>query len=64
MQMPHMDGIEVLRRIAAEGWHQNMTIVVLTANPHMITEDVEAYVDYRMLKPVDYNQFLQFINRL
>jgi CheY-like chemotaxis protein len=64
MEMPSLGGSDVLKAISSsERWKQ-LLIVVVTANHHMVTGDVEARADYIMHKPVDIAQFKTLIQRL
>jgi len=64
LQMPILDGRAVLRRIKANPIHQSMTIVVLTANSHMVTEEIDNIAHFTMQKPIHIQQFKAFINRI
>ena len=64
LQMPGMNGVEILREIDTKKSKGNMSILVITANPHMVTEEVEAKADFTMQKPVDVVAFSTFTKRL
>ncbi len=64
LQMPGIDGHQVLRTIREQERHQRMRVVVVTANPHMATDKVDDLADHVMLKPIDVVSFAQFTQRL
>jgi len=64
LQMPMLEGIQVLKRIRQDERHQHMRVLVVTANPHMATEDVNTLADHIMMKPIDIVSFARFTNRL
>lgn len=63
LQMPDLNGLEILRRLSQEKVDK-MSILVITANPHMITEEVEEKADFTMQKPVDVADFSNFAKRI
>jgi len=64
LAMPEMDGVTVLRKIRGLEAYIGMHIVVMTANPHMITEDVSDQADLVIQKPIDVMEFSRFLRRL
>lgn len=62
LAMPELNGVEVLREI--KNRYAPMSIIVMTANPHMVIEDVEANVDLVMYKPIDITGFVRLVDRL
>lgn len=64
LQMPKLGGTEVLKRLKTDPRHENMRIVIVTANPHMATDELEAMVDFVMLKPINVMKFSDFVRRL
>ena len=64
LQMPGIDGETVLRQVRANPQFKAMRIVVVTANAHMATTDVDNLADHIMYKPIDVVDFAQFTNRL
>jgi len=48
-----MDGSDVLRIMRKTDEWQTTQVVVVTANPHMVTEDIRTLADYVLQKPVD-----------
>ncbi len=64
LQMPDISGLDILRDIDTKQSKGTMSILVVTANPHMVTEDVEDKADYTMQKPVDVAAFSTFVKRL
>ena len=61
LAMPELNGIEVLREIERP---DSMSIIVMTANPHMATHDVMDGADFLMCKPIDINEFTALVSRL
>ncbi len=64
LQMPAMDGRSVLRIVRSNPLHKDMRIIVVTANAHMATEDIDDMADYVMHKPIDVVEFSEFVRRL
>ena len=64
LAMPELDGAGVIRQIRQKEMYSSMTVVVLTANHHMATDEIDLSADYLMLKPIDVNDFAQFAQRL
>ena len=64
LQIPKITGVEIMERIKQNPLHKQMTIVVATANPHMVTEDVSLRADYVVYKPIAVTEFAQLIGRL
>jgi CheY-like chemotaxis protein len=63
LQMPTMDGRTVLRKLR-DGNHAKMHIIVITANAHMATDDINDLADYVMFKPINVTEFSEFARRL
>lgn len=65
LAMPEMDGLAVLRRIRDQTKKdRKMWIIVMTANPHMVTDEVDDVSDYILCKPIDINRFADLARRL
>jgi len=64
LQMPLLDGREILRETRPNPLHRNMKIVVLTAYHHLDTPEVEDLADYVMLKPIHPIQFAELCDRI
>ncbi len=64
LQMPAMDGRAVLKQVRGQPLHENMHIIVVTANAHMATDDIDLMADYVMFKPIDVVEFSEFARRL
>lgn len=62
LAMPEVSGVDVLREI--KNRYAPMSIIVMTANPHMVIEEVEAHVDLVMYKPIDITGFVKLVDRL
>jgi CheY-like chemotaxis protein len=64
LAMPELNGVGVIRQISHQTKHEAMSIVVMTANPHMATEEVDLQVDFVLYKPIDILDFTAFARRL
>jgi CheY-like chemotaxis protein len=64
LAMPEMDGAAFLRRLRADLPELKLFIIVMTANPHMATQEIQSQVDFVMYKPIDVSEFSQFVGRL
>ena len=64
LAMPELNGLGVIRQISQQPQHEAMSIVVMTANPHMATEEVDLQVDFVLYKPIDIIDFMAFVQRL
>lgn len=64
MSMPEMDGGEVLRHVRELPNGMSLRVVIMTANPHMVTDEVNDRADYVMHKPIDVMEFARFARRL
>lgn len=64
LAMPELDGMGVIREIREEQIPHAMSIVVMTANPHMATNELDADVDFVVYKPIDINEFSMLAARL
>jgi CheY-like chemotaxis protein len=63
LQMPQIDGAAVLKWLREHPLHQQMIVVVATANAHMVTNEVER-ADYVIYKPLDVTDFIRLVQRL
>jgi CheY-like chemotaxis protein len=57
LRMPTMTGSEVLHVMRADAQKRETRVIVVTANPHMATDDIHELADYVLHKPVDVAQF-------
>jgi sigma-B regulation protein RsbU (phosphoserine phosphatase) len=64
LSMPVLSGVEVINTLSSDPANKRLTIIVLTANPHMVTHDVETRADFVMLKPIDIQHFAQLAERI
>ncbi len=64
LRMPGLDGAEVLKILRKSAEWQKIQVVVVTANPHMVTEEVLTMSDYVLQKPVDITTFSALAQRL
>jgi two-component system response regulator len=66
LKLPVMDGIEVLRQIRLDPHTGNLHVIVMTsskAEQDIVRSSILGINGY-ILKPVDYNQFIDTVNRL
>ncbi len=66
MQLPDIDGFEVLRRLKAEPMLSDVTIVALSANamPEDVNRAKQAGFDDYWTKPIDFHAFLRNLTHL
>jgi CheY-like chemotaxis protein len=64
LAMPEMDGAQLLRTVRELSAHQKMCVVVMTANPHMVTQEIDTDTDFVMNKPINIAEFAQLAERL
>jgi CheY-like chemotaxis protein len=64
LQMPNVDGRKVLETVKDQPIHTKMRIIIVTANAHMATSDIDTLADYIMYKPIDVMEFSGFAKRL
>ena len=63
LAMPELDGRTLVHQITDMGLRELLTVVIITAHYHL-ANDIEDMVDFVMYKPIDIQQFTQFIGRL
>lgn len=64
LQMPLIDGTDVLEWLRANPQHNEMTVIVATANPHMTGGNEMQRADYVIYKPIDMREFVHLLERL
>lgn len=65
LQMPRLNGLEVLRQLRKDKAYDHLHIVVATANPHLaVTDDLYEYADFVLQKPLDLMAFIQLAQRV
>lgn len=64
MQMPKVNGLEVLQSIRSHRGSAQTRVIVTTANRHMLNETVEELADLVLLKPVSLAQIRLFARRM
>jgi two-component system, chemotaxis family, chemotaxis protein CheY len=64
LEMPEMAGAEVLAYIRKSEKWKHLPVIVVTANHHMIQQEIEDAADYILLKPIDVLQLRHLIKRL
>ncbi len=62
LNIPGVSGVEVLRRIRGDTRLAGTPVIVVSANPHMIDQSVDA-ADLVLQKPVSYGQFRDLVQR-
>ena len=63
IEMPEVNGVEVLRELRKDTRHDAMTVVLMTAYRDLAKE-IETDVDYVVYKPIDINNFVVFLTKL
>jgi CheY-like chemotaxis protein len=63
LRMPTMTGTEVLQIMRADARGKQAQVIVVTANPHMATDDVHEQADYVLQKPIDVALFSALARR-
>jgi CheY-like chemotaxis protein len=63
LQMPRITGEYILNQIRPNPRHDDMTIIIVTANPHMTTDNAQNKADYVFQKPINVSEFTQFTKR-
>ncbi len=64
LAMPELTGIDLLREMERQTYNQPAVKVVMTANPHMATEEVQEVADFVFYKPIDIQDFANLARRL
>jgi two-component system response regulator len=66
LKLPGMDGTEVLRQIRLDPRTKNLPVVVMTSSKgeQDVVRTSKLGINGYILKPVDYNQFVDTVNRL
>jgi len=63
LRMPATDGSVVLRALRRMPQHRNMRIVVITANPELVTDEIRSTATSVMFKPINVNAFVQMVQQ-
>ena len=63
INLPHVSGLEILTQIKADPRLTHTKVVVVTANPHAVTE-LDDEVDMVLIKPVGFQQTRDLFARL
>jgi two-component system cell cycle response regulator DivK len=64
LAMPEMDGVSVMREIRNRNIEHTMSVIVMTANAHMATDEIDMSVDFVIYKPIDVNEFSRLAERI
>jgi len=62
--MPNMDGGSLLKTVRLNKAYDKLQVVVVTANAHMVTQEIQELANYVMYKPVNLQAFAQLAIRL
>lgn len=64
VNMPHVTGLEIVRRVAADHRMRETKIVLVTGNPQALLGPEGDYADLCLVKPVDPIELGQLVKRL
>jgi two-component system response regulator len=66
LKLPGMDGIDVLRRVRLDPRTRNLSMIVMTSSKEEqdVVRSSKLGINGYILKPVDFNQFVDTVNRL
>ncbi len=66
IRMPHVDGVEVLRRLREHSFWKNMPVIMLTTtdDPREIGRCSELGCSIYIVKPVEYEAFVQAVRNV
>lgn len=66
MNMPQMDGMELLRTLRADAQYKGVPIIVLSSNsgPDEIQKTMKAGANFYLIKPADSDKLLQCVRTL
>ncbi len=64
LSMPEMDGVGFVKEIRMMEAYKDTQIIVLTANPHMATPEVEDAAEYILQKPIDIQMLSSLLERI
>jgi two-component system, response regulator len=66
LKLPGMNGIEVLRQVRLDPRTKNRPVIVITSSKEEqdVVRSSKLGINGYILKPVDYNQFVDTVNRL
>jgi CheY-like chemotaxis protein len=63
LQLPGgKSGIEVMNQLRQDSRHDNLHIIIVTANPHMVPDNDQA--DFVMMKPFDVGEMAMLVQRI
>lgn len=64
LQMPRVDGTTFLHFVRSRPIFRHLKVIVITANPQVVTERVDRLADYVMYKPVNIEEMTNFVRRI
>lgn len=66
MNMPQMDGMELLRNLRSDGQYKSVPIIVLSSNsgPDEVQKAMKAGANLYLIKPTDSDKLLQSVRTL
>jgi DNA-binding NtrC family response regulator len=62
--IPQLDGSHLLQHLNSPVLKHPLYVMIMTANPHMVTEEMWEQVDFVLYKPIDVKSFVRLISRL
>jgi len=63
MHLPHVSGVEILRRIRSDNQLKTIKVLVVTADA-LLAQSMEEIADVAFTKPVSYRQLKDMVSRL
>ncbi|MCC7446261.1 MAG: response regulator [Anaerolineae bacterium] len=64
LAMPEVPGATVLHHVRQQPQHDQMQIIIITANAYMTTDELDDEADFIMYKPFSIIEFSDFARRL
>lgn len=66
VELPRVDGLEVLQRIKSDPWTKAMPVVVLTSSSQQrdVVESYQLGVNSYIVKPVNFEQFAEAVHQI
>ena len=64
LNMPNMDGASVIKKLRKDLRYSRMRIIVATANPQMVTGEMDLLVDHIVYKPFQLREFVELARRM
>ena len=64
VEMPRLNGGSVLQIIRESDQWKDIPVIIVTANHHMVSDELIEQADYVLHKPIDVELFKQLIQRI